>query len=66
MAVWGIFGPVCLTFIFKFKNQILILKKCKVSCETPHLSLDKEADSGELQNLPVRAYLDKTVVPILL
>jgi hypothetical protein len=27
---------------------------------------DKDADSGELQNLPVRAYLDKTVVPILL
>ena len=27
---------------------------------------DKEGDSSELQNLPVRAYLDKTVVPILL
>ena len=23
-------------------------------------------DAGDLQNLPVRAYLDKTVVPILL
>lgn len=29
-------------------------------------NIDKDADSGELQNLPVRAYLDKTVVPILL
>ena len=40
--------------------------KFETSVVVTSIIADKDGDSSELQNLPVRAYLDKTVVPILL